>query len=167
MNAIVQLLLVSCLKCGVFFCFLCVFESKLTIALQRLEKYSYRHILPKLSTIRDVHILCSVGRASYNMAIIIQQDATESSLFECFNCSTCFGRYFTQHQELITLYLQYLSSMRLLLLPVANMAGRELCSRPATFTSGVRRNFVREWGVNKFSCEQRTEWTGIWGRQPP
>ena len=31
------------------------------------------------------------------MAIIIQQDATEYSLFKSVNCSTCFGWYFT-HQ---------------------------------------------------------------------
>jgi len=51
-------------------------------------------------------ILCSMDRASYNMAIIIQQDATEYSLFTFVNCSTCFGWYFTHHHEIITLYLQ-------------------------------------------------------------
>ena len=30
------------------------------------------------------------------MAIIIQQDAKDYSLFKSVNCSTCFGRYFTQ-----------------------------------------------------------------------
>jgi len=70
----------------------------------------------------------SMDRASYNMAIIIQQDATEYSLFKPANCSTCFGRYFTHHQELITLYLQYLALMRPLLLL--------LRSCPATFTTG-------------------------------
>jgi len=63
-------------------------------------------------------ILCSMDRASYNMAIIIQQDATEYSLFQSVNCSTCFGWYFTHHQELITLYVQYLALMR----PVVNVA---------------------------------------------
>jgi len=35
--------------------------------------------------------LCSMDRASYNTAIIIQQDATEYSLFKSVSCSTCFG----------------------------------------------------------------------------
>jgi len=52
--------------------------------------------------------LCSMDRASYNMAIIIQQDATYYILFKSINCSTRFGWYFTHHQELITLCLQYL-----------------------------------------------------------
>jgi len=56
--------------------------------------------------------------ASYNMAIIIEQDATEYSLFKFVNCLTCFGWYFTHHQELITLYLLYLALMGPLLLPV-------------------------------------------------
>ena len=34
-----------------------------------------------------------MDRASYNMAIIIQQDATEYSLFKSVNRSTCFGWY--------------------------------------------------------------------------
>jgi hypothetical protein len=55
----------------------CVCECKLTTVLQRLEKDSYRYILHKRSTKRDVRILCSVDRASCDMAIIIQQDATE------------------------------------------------------------------------------------------
>jgi hypothetical protein len=67
-------------------------------------------------------ILCSMDRALYNMAIIIQPDATEYSLFTFVNCSTCFGWYITHHQELITLYLQYLSLMR----PVVNVLGPEV-----------------------------------------
>ena len=43
------------------------------------------------------------------MAVSIQQDAKEYSLFKSVNCSTYFGWYFTHHQELITLYLQYLA----------------------------------------------------------
>ena len=34
-----------------------------------------------------------MDRASYNMAIITQQDATEYGLFKSVNCSTCFGWY--------------------------------------------------------------------------
>jgi len=56
------------------------------------------------------------------MAVIIQQDATEYSLFKSVNCSTCFGWYFTHRQELITLYRQYLSLMRPVQLPVVNVA---------------------------------------------
>jgi len=33
------------------------------------------------------------------------------SLFISANCCTCFGWYFTHHQVLITLYLQYLESV--------------------------------------------------------
>jgi len=69
---------------------------------------------------------CSMDRASYNMAIIIQKDATEYSLFKSVNCSTCFGQYFTHHQELITLYLQYPALMRSVVPPVVNVDGREL-----------------------------------------
>ena len=57
------------------------------------------------------------------MSVIIQQDATEYSLFKSVSCSTCFGWYFTHHQELITLYLQYVALMRPVLLPVVNVAG--------------------------------------------
>jgi len=55
------------------------------------------------------------------MTIIIQQDATEYSLFKSVNCLTCFGWYFTHHHELITLYLQYLALMRPAQLPVVNV----------------------------------------------
>ena len=78
-----------------------------------------------------VIILCSMDRASHNMTIIIQQDTTEYSLFQSVNCSTCFWWYFTRHQELITLYLNYLALMRPVLLHVVNVAGREM-SHPAT-----------------------------------
>ena len=61
---------------------------------------------------------------TFVVAIIIQQDATEYSLFKSCNCATCFRWYFTHHQELITLYLQYLALMRPVLLPVVNVAGR-------------------------------------------
>ena len=60
------------------------------------------------------------------MATIIQQNAIEYSLFKYVNCSTCFGWYFTQHQKLITLYLQYLALMRPVLLTVLNVGGWEL-----------------------------------------
>jgi len=60
------------------------------------------------------------------IAIIIQQDAIVYSLFISVNWSTCFGWYFTHHQELISLYLQYLALMRPLLLPVVNVAVWEL-----------------------------------------
>jgi len=63
------------------------------------------------------------------MEIIIQQDATGYSLFKSVNCSTCFGWYFTHHQELITLYLQYLTLMRHVLLPAVNVAGRPVQPR--------------------------------------
>jgi len=55
------------------------------------------------------------------LAIIIQKDATEYSLFKSVNYSTCFGWYFTHHQELIKLYLQYLA-LRPVLLPAVKMA---------------------------------------------
>jgi len=66
-----------------------------------------------------------MDRASHNMAIFIPKDATEYSSFESVNCSACFGWYFTHHQELITLYLQYLALMRPVLLPVVNVVGQE------------------------------------------
>jgi len=61
--------------------------------------------------------------AAEHMAIIIQQVASEYSLFKSVNCSTCFGWYFTHHHQLITLYLQHLALIRPVLLPVANVAG--------------------------------------------
>ena len=91
------------------------------------------------------------------MAITIQQDSTIYSLFIYVNCSTCFGPYLHRslgahitvstvsvinetvnaacrehdwmgtHQELISLYLQYLVLMRPLMLPVVSVTGWELC----------------------------------------
>jgi len=52
-------------------------------------------------------ILCSLDRASYYMAIIIQQDATEYSSFKSVNCLKYFGWYFAHHQELITVSILY------------------------------------------------------------
>jgi len=49
----------------------------------------------------------------------IQQDATLRSLFISGNCSTCFGWYFTYHQERKQLYLQHLVFVTPLLLPAA------------------------------------------------
>ena len=70
------------------------------------------------------------------VGIIIQKDAIEYGLFKSVNCSTCFGWYFTHHQELITLYLQYLALMRPLLLPTT--AGPS----PATFTTGSSTDLI-------------------------
>jgi len=74
------------------------------------------------------------------MAIIIHQDATEFSLFKSVNCSTCFGWYFTHHQELITLYLQNLT-LRPLLLPVVSVTRWEL----ATAAIGALANGYHPW----------------------
>jgi len=59
-------------------------NSGLSICLQWPESYGQR---------KGPTFLCSMDRASYNMAIIIQQDATIYSLFKPVNCSTCFGWY--------------------------------------------------------------------------
>jgi len=45
----------------------------------------------ELFLVVKISIPCSVDPASYNMAIIIQQDATEYSLFKSVNCLTGFG----------------------------------------------------------------------------
>ena len=76
---------------------------------------------------KSVHVeqKIKIPTAGEHMAIIIQQDATEYSLFKSVNRSTCFWWYFTHHQ-LITLYLQYLALMSPVLLPVVNVAGWEL-----------------------------------------
>ena len=68
---------------------------------------------------KSVHVeqKIKIPTAGEHMAIIIQQDATEYSLFKSVNRSTYFGWYFIHHQELITLYLQCLVSFRLVLLP--------------------------------------------------
>ena len=70
-----------------------------------------------------------MDRASYNMAAIIQQDATEYTLFKSVNYSTYFGWYFVYQQELITLYLQYLALMRPVLLPVVKWVPAQPRSR--------------------------------------
>ena len=57
------------------------------------------------------------------LATIIQQDATNFSLFKSVNCSTCIGWYFTYHQQLVTLYLQCVALLRPLLLPTVNVTG--------------------------------------------
>jgi len=51
--------------------------------------------------------ICALSWLITTIAIIIQQDATEYSLFKSVNCSTCFGWYLTNHQEFIALYLRY------------------------------------------------------------
>ena len=63
-----------------------------------------------------------MDRASYYMAIIIQQDATEYSSFKCVNCSKCFGWYFTHHLEVMDLCLHYVAFMR----PLLSIQGFEL-----------------------------------------
>jgi len=45
------------------------------------------------------------------MAIIVQDVATEYSLFKSANCSKCLGWYFTHHQEIITPCLHYVTFM--------------------------------------------------------
>jgi len=81
------------------------------------------------------------------MAITIQQDATEYSLFKSVNCSTCFGWYFTHHQELITLYLQCLALMTPVLLPVMNVTGRDVQSRSrqvaGSSTGAIKARYCR------------------------
>ena len=77
-----------------------------------------------------------MDRASDNMAIIIQQDPTEYSLFKSVYFSTCFGWYITHRQELITLYVQYLALMRPVLLYSTCPERGWTSSRPATFTTG-------------------------------
>jgi len=49
------------------------------------------------------------------MAIFFQQVATEYSLFKPVNCSKCFGMYFTHHQQIITLCLNFVTFMTTLL----------------------------------------------------
>ena len=51
-----------------------------------LKKSSLENVVKK-----EIRILCPLDRASYNMARIAQQDATEYSLFKSANCSTYFG----------------------------------------------------------------------------
>jgi len=60
------------------------------------------------------------------MTIIIQKYATEYDLFKSVTALHVSGGISTHHQELISLYLQYLALMRPVLLAVVNVAGREL-----------------------------------------
>jgi len=53
-----------------------------------------------------------MDRASYNMAIIIQQDTTEYFFLNLLTVQHVSGGIFIHHQELITLYLQYVALMR-------------------------------------------------------
>jgi len=69
----------------------------------------------------------------YHMAIIIQQDATENTLFKSVNCSTHFGWYFTYRQELITLYCTTTFHER-------GWTGTG--SSPATFTTGSSTGLI-------------------------
>ena len=59
------------------------------------------------------------------MSIIIQKVATIYSLFISAAALHVSGGISTHHQELITLYLQYLALLRPLLLPVVNVTGWE------------------------------------------
>jgi hypothetical protein len=83
---------------------------------QKLQFKRFRLFFGKcpLSSEVTLHISSTTLRLkpTFLMAIIIQQGATEYSLFKSVNCSTCFGWYFTHRHELITHYLQYLALMR-------------------------------------------------------
>ena len=76
----------------------------------------------------------------------------EYSLFKPVNCSTCFGWYFTHHQQLITLCLQYLASMRPVQLTVVNVAGREVPSSSTGLTSArcCRYSVMSSWWWVKY-----------------
>ena len=78
--------------------------------------------------------------------MIIQQDAKEYSLFKSVNCSTCFGWYFTHHQELITLYLQYLALVR----PVLLATCRERGWMRTEFSSSCRYSVMSSWWWVKY-----------------
>ena len=77
-------------------------------------------------TYQPVTIHQEAAATHETLAILIQQAVTEYSLFKSVNCSTYFGWYFTHHQELITLYLQYLALMRPLVLPVVTATNNGL-----------------------------------------
>jgi len=81
--------------------------------------------LPIFRDLLELHT-CSELRfeRARGLAIIIQEDATEYSLFKSVNCSTIFWWYFTRFQELITLYLRYLGLIKPVLPPVVNVVGR-------------------------------------------
>ena len=61
-------------------------------------------------------------KVTFYGGIFNQPDATQYNLFNSVNCSTCSVLYFTHHQQLITLYAQYLALMRLVLLLIVNVA---------------------------------------------
>ena len=63
------------------------------------------------------------------MPIIVQQVATIYNLFISATALHVSGGMFTHHQELITLYLQYLALMGPLLLPVVNVTAVPIHSR--------------------------------------
>ena len=86
-------------------------EGKRRLVLPNVRDFST--VTPCLILKKEISY--SMYRASYYMAIIIQQDATEYSSFKCVNCSKCFGWYFTHHQELMDLCLHYVAFMRPLL----------------------------------------------------
>jgi hypothetical protein len=65
------------------------------------------------------------------MAIIIQQDATVYVYLYLSIALHVSGGISTHHQELITLYLQYLALIRPLVLGT--------CHRPVTFTTGTQQ----------------------------
>jgi len=52
-------------------------------------------------------MMMMMDRASYNIAIIIQK-TQQNTVYLNLSTAQCFGWYFTHHQELMTLYLQYL-----------------------------------------------------------
>ena len=64
-----------------------------------------------------------MDRASYNiLSNKMQQNTVYLNLLTAHHVS---GGISTHHQELITLYLQYLALMRPLLLPVVNVTGQK------------------------------------------
>jgi len=59
------------------------------------------------------------------MAIIIKQDAAIYSLYLSASAVHVTGGIFTHHQQLISLYLQYMALLRPLLLHFVNVTGWE------------------------------------------
>jgi len=98
---------------------------------------SYFTVDKQVAHCKEQSVDVGLKRINRYLAIIIQQGGTEYSKFKSVNCSTCFGWHFTHHQELTTLYLQYLALMRLVLLTVVNVAGQELSSLPAGTSTGL------------------------------
>ena len=108
-------------------------------------------------------LLCSMNRALYNMATTIQQDATIYSLFKSVNCSTCFGWYFTHHQELITLSTAS---------DIIETCTDTCHERPVTFTTGISNglNNARYCRYSDMSCwwVETVEYRGgLGGSKPP